>query len=312
MFLGSKIPILQDRAAMFKAVRLFFEERGVLEVDTPMLSKAAPIDAHIDILETKAFHNQIGYLHSSPEYGMKKLLAMGLSDIFQLSHVYRQGELSSKHQVEFSMIEWYRSSFSLSELLQETLALIFLFTGKLPYEIVRYDLLLQSKHPIDPLNCSLQELKTYCSELGLQLDSTDRDVYLSFLWDLAEVDLGRGKITCVTHFPATQAALSRIVVEEGISYASRFECYAQGLELANGYHELTDPTEQRARLLEQNSKRISLNKPELPIDEKFLEALHHLKSQDFFGVAVGFDRLMMLRHNTEDITHILPLSWEEV
>jgi elongation factor P--(R)-beta-lysine ligase len=306
------IEILQDRAAMFKSVRLFFDERGVLEVDTPILSKSAPIDAHIDILETQASFNQKGYLHSSPEYGMKKLLAKGVGDIFQLSHVYRQGELSSRHQIEFTMIEWYRKDFSFSKLLEETKELIFLFLGELPYELLHYETLLQRVHHIDPFTTPVKDLSDLCKNHGLDINSDDRDVYLSFLWDIAEQSLGDNKLSFITHFPASQAALSKTFEEKGKSYASRFECYYQGMELANGYHELTDPIEQKKRLLEQNKKRLSLDKTPLPIDEGFLNALNILSHENYFGVAVGFDRLMMLRHHADNITDILPLGWDEL
>lgn len=295
---------------MFQSVRSFFAERGVLEVDTPMLSPYAPIDAHIDILETQAISDQLGYLHSSPEYGMKKLLAEGLTDIFQLSHVYRQGELSAKHQIEFTMLEWYRSGFSFTQLIQETYALITLFLGQTACTTLRYEEVFQSILSIDPFASSLEDLAQRCLELGLSASSFDRELYLSFLWDQIEPSLGHGRLTCITHFPASQAALSRTFVEDDKQYARRFECYYQGMELANGYHELTDPVEQKTRLIAQNNKRISCNKKPLPIDEGFLHALQQLHDRDFFGVAVGFDRLMMLRHHTHDISTILPLSWQ--
>lgn len=304
--------ILQDRATMFKQVRSFFEERGVLEVDTPILSRSAPIDAHIDILETIPFPNQKGFFHSSPEYGMKKLLAKGLGDIFQLCHVFRQGEVSSKHQIEFTMIEWYRQNFSFSQLLEETKELIFLFVGELPYEIVKYETILQHTYQIDPFFTSLDTLRRLCKKLGLYADSSDADLYLHFLWDLAEASLGKKKLTFVTHFPASQAALSKTFQEKGNHYASRFECYYQGTELANGYHELTDANEQKKRLLEQSRKRAALHKPILPIDEGFLKALENLSHREYFGVAVGFDRLMMARHHAPHIETILPLGWDEV
>lgn len=309
---NTSLTILQDRAAMFKAVRFFFEKRNVLEVDTPMLSKSAPIDANIDILETEAFFDQKGYLHSSPEYGMKKLLAKGLGDIFQLSHVYRQGEVSARHQIEFTMIEWYRKEFSFSRLLEETKQLIFLFLGKLPHEILHYETVLKKEFHINPLSLPLQKLSDFCNALGLDASSDDRDFYLSFLWDIAEQSLGKHHLSFVTHFPASQAALSKTFEEKGNHYASRFECYYHGMELANGYHELTDAKEQSKRLVEQNNKRMSLNKKPLPIDESFLKALDSLSDQEYFGVAVGFDRLMMLRHNASHIAEILPLSWDEV
>lgn len=302
---------LRDRAFMFKKVRSFFEERSILEVDVPILASTAPIDPYIDILEMEAFPHQKGYLHSSPEYGMKKLLAKGLHNIYQMSHVYRKEELSPKHAIEFTMIEWYRSPFSFLALLEETKELIHLFLNNLPYEIISYSAALEKTHSINPLLLSLEDLSLFCKNLGLSIKSSDKDVYLSFLWDLAEKTLGQDKLTFITHFPASQAALSNTFEENGVHYASRFECYHQGLELANGYHELTDANEQRKRLIESSLKRASLEKSPLPIDEKFLSALKALTDKEFYGVAVGFDRLMMLRHKVSDIQEILPLSWKD-
>lgn len=305
---NSLVAILQDRAYLFKAVRSFFESKGVLEVDTPILSKSAPIDVHIDILSTQATAAHQGYFHSSAEYGMKKLLAKGLGDIFQLCHVFRQGEVGSYHQVEFTMLEWYRTQFSFQELILETKALIELFLGPLPYAQVKYGAVLQSTFGIDAFTTPISILKKITYDLGLQLDTDDRDVYLSFLWDKAEESLD-SHLTCVTHFPASQAALAKTFEDNNCLYAARFEFYYKGLELANGYHELTDPKEQHKRLVEQNAKRLALGKESLPLDLDFIEALNHLQSQEFYGVAVGFDRLMMLRHHKDNIEHILPLGW---
>jgi len=294
---------------MFRAVRDFFAARNVLEVDTPLLSPFAPIDVHIDILETEAIAQQTGYLHSSPEYGMKKLLAMGSPDIFQLSHVYRQGEIGPKHQIEFSMIEWYRSHFSFAQLIEETYQLCLLFLDNLPLETLRYAEAFQKTHSLDPFSCSLQELRARSCELGLESPLEEKESYLTFLWDAVENSLGDHCITCVTHFPGSQAALAKTTTENGINYASRFELYHKGIELANGYHELTDPLEQKHRFVLANQKRVALGKKPLPIDEELLQALKLLQNQDFFGVAVGFDRLMMLRHKTMEIRDILPLCW---
>jgi len=296
---------------MMKAVRSFFEGRYVLEVDTPILTSTAPIDPHIDILETEVSPQRKGYFHSSPEYGMKKLLAKGFSNIYQLSHVYRKGEIGPKHAVEFSMIEWYRSPFSFAQLVEETRELISLFLGDLPYDIVPYGFLLENVHGINPLTCSLEKLSSFCQSLGFYEATSDRDIYLSFLWDLVEPHLGKDKLTFVTHFPASQAALSNTFEEHGLAYAARFETYHKGLELANGYHELTHPEEQKKRLEAALNKRASLSKPPLPLDENLIKALENLRHRDFYGVAVGFDRLMMLRHKVSHIQDILPLSWDD-
>lgn len=303
------LEILHDRAAMFKAIRAFFDERGVLEVDTPILSKSAPIDAYIDILTTQATPSHLGYFHSSPEYGMKKLLAKGLGDIFQLSHVFRQGEVGLRHQVEFTMLEWYRSAFSLDRLVQETKALISLALGDLPYTQLTYSAVFETVFGINPITITLDDLKRIAASRGFTSSSLDKDVYLSFLWDIAESKLDPNALVCVTHFPASQAALAQTFAEKDQLYAARFEFYCQGVELANGYHELTDPLEQTRRLHEQNAKRVALGKEPLPIDYAFIKALESLSSQEFFGVAVGFDRLMMLRHNKLNIEDILPIGW---
>ncbi len=314
MFLESNscIEILQDRAAMLKAVRQFFDERGVLEVDTPMLSPYPPIDAHIDILSTETLKEKLGYFHSSPEYGMKKLLAKGLGDIFQLSHVFRKGEVGNIHQIEFMMIEWYRQNFSFQKLIDETKNLIFLFLGSMPYEMIKYENVFKKTFKIDPFTISLEDLNALCKKQGLCSPSDDRDTLLGFLWNIAEEDLGFDRLTCVTHFPASQAALSQTFKENQREYAARFEFYCEGIELANGYHELTDSIEQKKRLMIENKKRESLGKEKLPLDEKFLLALENLGDKEFFGVAVGFDRLMMIRHQKDGIEDILPLGWSEM
>lgn len=303
--------ILKDRAAMFHAVRSFFEKKGVLEVDTPILSKTAPIDAHINILKTEVLDNQSGFLHSSAEYGMKKLLALGAGDIYQLCHVFRQGELSHLHQIEFTMLEWYRHQFTFDQLVLETKELIELFLGIKPSEHLRYDEILRSHFGIDPFQASIETLHTLCEKNGFICTQKDKETYLHFLWDLAEKRLGDEKLTFVTHFPAWQAALSHVFEEQGILYAARFECYYQGIELANGYHELTDPCEQKKRLLLENAKRGALGKESLPLDEEFLEALGYLKNLTFHGVAVGFDRLMMLRHKATHIEDVIALGWTQ-
>lgn len=302
---SSPVTILKDRAAMFKAVRLFFEERDVLEVDSPVLSKYPPIDAYIDILKTEPTTSQVGYFHSSPEYAMKKLLAQGIGDIFQLSHVFRHGENSPLHLVEFTMLEWYRKNISLSSLLHETKELIFLFLPSLPIEVIKYEDVFLHYFGISPYEKNSTFLQNLCQEHGFYSSSYSLESCLDFLMSLAEKSLGAQKLTFVTHFPVWQAALSKTFTEDQREYAGRFECYYQGIELANGYHELLDPIEQRRRLMIQNQKRALLGKEEYPIDEQLLDALEKLKHEEYCGVAVGFDRLMMLRHSAQAIDEVV-------
>jgi len=278
---------------MLGTARAFFAERGILEVDTPILGNAAPIDLHIEIISTSTDR----YLHSSPEYGMKRLLAEGIGDIYQLGHVFRAGEVGRLHNPEFTMAEWYRLNFTFEQLLEETLDFIRLFLGPLPSRVLTYK----------------QALEMYAKDAPLPAEAADwdEDTRSSYLMGfVVEPQIGHDELTVIIHFPAAQAALARTTLIEGEYVAERFEIYYRGTELANGYHELTDAAEQRVRLHAANKLRRAHNKPELPIDENFLSALH-IGLPDCCGVAVGFDRLMLLRHNAESLAEILPFAWEE-
>jgi len=259
---------LAARAKFLRKERNFFHDRNITEVDTPMLHPGAPIDAYIDIMK---IDSEELYLHSSPEYRMKELLAGGSGDIYQLSKVYRLGENGPWHTPEFTMIEYYRLGYTLKQLIDETLELINLFLPKKC--VTRYTfqeaLKLTDKKP--PVHFSKQE--------GLH-----------YIWATeVEPNMPKDHLTVVTPFPAEEAALSKIIGGK----AQRFEIYYNGIELANGFDELQDATEQRKRLHKANTKRKAMGKPQLPIDEPFLSAL---KSglPDCCGVAIGFDRLIKL------------------
>ncbi len=288
----SKITRLKDRAAMLAQARAFFSKRNILEVDCPILCGAAPIDLHIEIMSTSSNR----YLHSSPEYGMKRLLAQGIGDIYQLCHVFREGEVGRLHNPEFTMAEWYRHAFSFEQLIEETLDFIRLFLGPLPAERLSHK----------------QALETYAQNAPLPAEASgwDFDTLSAYLMAfVVEPQLGKDTLTVITHFPASQAALAQTTTIDGETVAERFEIYYQGTELANGYHELTDAKEQRTRLHMANALRAAHNKSTLPIDEHFLDALN-TGLPDCCGVAVGFDRLMLLRHKAESLSEILPFHWE--
>ena len=262
---------------MLALSRSFFAQRDILEVDVPILSPTASIDLHIDLIEAQCCGER-AFLHSSPEYGMKRLLAEGIGDIYQISHVFRDNERGSRHTPEFMMAEWYRIGFTFQKMLTETLDFIYLFLDTLPqaHETVSYhDVFIRSigRYPL-----SLEE----------------RDAIYAFE---IEPHFGKETLTVITDFPPEQAALSKIG-ESGM--AERFEVYFQGIELANGYHELIDSEEQRSRIMTTNKEREKYGKRALPIDEKFIDALEQ-GIPDCCGVAVGFDRLMMLRHQLEEI-----------
>jgi len=294
MSLASNRGTIEQRAAMLAAARHFFAERKILEVDTDILRPAAPIDAHIDVMHVNMGSGQTGYLHTSPEYEMKKLLAKGSGDIYQLGHVYRAGEEGPRHHPEFTMAEWYRVGMDYNSFIQETLDFIALFLPDLPSEILSYRQAFLEIGQIDYLN---DDLSPHLHPFSPSAINWDRDTQLSLLFShLIEPHLGKGRLTIITDYPASQAALAKAVTVDGIKVGRRFEIYYDGVELANGFDELTDPIEQRARLEEANSQRIALGKQPLPIDEEFIAALHHLPES--CGVAVGFDRLMMLMTHT--------------
>lgn len=279
MSLGSinRLEILRDRAEMLARCRAFFAERGVLEVDTPILSRAGAIDLHIDLIKSICCKEE-AYLHSSPEYGMKRLLAEGMGDIYQLSHVFRDHEWGCSHTSEFMMAEWYRIGISFQKMLEETIFFIRLFLEEIPeqYAFFTYKeafLRFAGSYPNSP---------------------EERDSIYAFE---VEPRFPTGMLTVVTDFPPEQAALAQIG-ENGL--AERFEIYFQGKELSNGYHELTDPEEQLTRLVETNRERVKIGKNPITLDHDFIGALKK-GLPDCCGVAVGFDRLMMLRHDLEEI-----------
>ncbi|MBM3197739.1 MAG: EF-P lysine aminoacylase GenX [Chlamydiae bacterium] len=310
---SDKIERLKARAIFLQKTRAFFQERGVTEVDTPILGKSAPIDEHIEIMQVTTGYGT-GYLHSSPEYAMKRLLALGMGDIFQLSHVFRQGELGKLHNPEFTMIEWYRLSCSFSSIIEETIALVRLFLGPLPHKIVSYREALFHYAQIDYLNASEEELVSCSQKYGIHLSSktySDKETLLHLIMSMVvEPHLGHNELTVLIDYPASQAALALTTQKGEECVAKRFEVYHQGIELANGYEELTDAREQELRLKKTLIKRSVAHKEELPIDEQFLQAL-----QEGFppccGVAAGFDRLFLLQQQASSLQDILPFSWEE-
>lgn len=280
---ASTINLLRSRAEMLQKARNFFAERNILEVDPCALMKCPPNDANIDVIATDE-----GFLHTSPEYAMKRLLSQGVGDCYFLGHVYRKGESGPLHNPEFTMAEWYRVGFSLDEMIQETADFLSLFLGPLPVRTLSY---------------------RNAFETFLQIDYTDlaslhrhtphpwpKETCLHYLIShKIEPHLGQGELTALIDFPPDQAALACVVEKEGELVAERFEIYYRGIELTNGYHELADAEEVRRRFEEKNKERIE----PYPIDEEFLASLQTLP--DCCGVAVGFDRALMLHHNLSSI-----------
>jgi len=312
--LASKTALLKDRASMLSKARSFFYDRGVLEVDCPALSPSAPIDTHIDVMPVLLKEGQTGYLHTSPEYGMKRLLAEGIGDIYQISHVFRAGEIGPLHNPEFTMAEWYRLGFTFEEMIEETLDFIRLFLGELPAHTMTYRQTFSHYLEIDSHAASTEELlacaKKHALDLASKETAWDKDTLLQLLLSfLIEPKLGSDGLFVLSYFPSSQAALAKTTLCDGERVACRFEIYYRGIELANGYHELTDPVEQRKRLEAANRARCLAGKKLLPIDERFLEALEK-GLPDCCGVAVGFDRLMQMRHQLTELKEVIPFSWD--
>ena len=316
MSLESKIPLLKDRAHMFHRARLFFSNLGLLEVDTPILSPAAPIDLHIDIMTTQMHDGRTGFFHSSPEYAMKRLIGAGLTDIYQISHVFRFGEEGRLHNPEFTMMEWYQKDCSFEKIIKDTVSFIKIFLGDIPEAQMSYRDLVNKYTGIDYVTASIEDLTNYIKETSEgypeDLLSWDKDTLLQYIISFfIEPDLGKEELFILKHFPASQGALAKLQTKGDEMIALRFEIYYQGIELANGYHELTDPKEQQKRLEQANLKRSSIGKKEMPIDLELIAALEK-GLPDCSGVAVGFDRLMMLRHKKQTLSPILPFTWNEL
>jgi len=279
---------LGRRADLLTAARAFFEQRGVMEVDVPALNFYAPVDLHIDLFSTVGLDGATRYLHSSPEQGMKRLLSLGVGDCYQLSHVFRDDPTGPLHRCEFTMAEWYRIGFSQQEMIDETVAFASLFCEMEGVDQMSYH---RALHQYASVDWQSGDLRGCLAHHGIECDlDLSRDDLLSLVVGcVVEPALPKRRWTVITDFPASQAALAKIEGE----CAQRFELYGGGMELANGYVELTDADEQERRFRQANQQRIDLGKEALPLDQTLLGALRR-GLPECCGVAVGFDRLMLL------------------
>ena len=300
--------VIQDRAAMLAQARSFFATRGVLEVDCCALQPCAAIDSQIDVIEAAVTPQDVGYLHTSPEYAMKRLLSSGSGDIFYLGHVFRQGEIGRHHSPEFTMAEWYRVGFSFEEMIEETCDFIELVLGKRRRRSLTYRAAFEEYVGIDYSAANLVDAAKKL-EPSLNCAAWSQEALRQFILSHAiEPKLGRGELTALTHYPPSEAALACVVEQNGEQVAERFEIYSDGLELANGYHELADADELRRRFTEENATRQAAGKPAYALDEPFLQALAG-DFPDCCGVSVGFDRLMLLRHKAKALAEVLPFAF---
>lgn len=306
---------LKRRARIFARIRAFFAHRDVLEVETPALSGAATPDPALHSFSTRftgpgAALGKTLYLHTSPEYPMKRLLAAGSGDIFQLCKVFRDGELGRWHNPEFTLLEWYRVGFDHLRLMEEVADLVLdaLHDSRRPAatERVSYREAYVRHAGIDPHTAGIDAWRAAAQRSGIALaqEPNDIDGWRDLILTHAiEPHLGRGRLTFIYDYPASQAALARIRPGDP-PLAERFELYLDGIELANGFHELGDAAEQRRRLERDAHRRREGGLPTSPLDERMLAALAH-GLPDCAGVALGIDRLIMLSAGATVIQDVL-------
>ena len=315
---GATPDMLRRRAALLGASRAFFADRGVLEVDTPIVVNAPVSDvhihsAHVTFTDGAGRSVQRCYLHTSPEYAMKRLIAGGLGDIYQICHVVRGLERGRLHNAEFTLIEWYRMGWSLEALMDEVEALTRTLLGPraaaLASERLSYREAFRQHLDIDPFDAPLQTLAAAARAAGFAGESADRDELLELLMSVRiGPALGGGALTFVHGYPASQAALARVDPTEPRA-AQRFELYLSGIELANGFHELADAREQRERFEQDQRVRQRRGLEIAPLDEQLLGALA-AGLPDCSGVALGFDRLVMLAVDAVRIDEVIPFPIE--
>ncbi|MDR5868194.1 EF-P lysine aminoacylase EpmA [Halomonas koreensis] len=312
----AEIATLRERARLLGEVRAFFAERGVLEVETPVLGHGGSTDMHLASLAceatTPAGRERL-WLQTSPEFHMKRLLAEGSGPIYQIARSFRDGEVGARHNLEFTMLEWYRPGLDLDGLIEETGTLIrrILPADPGPVRRRRYRELFREHLELDPFTEPLDVLRRLAGERGgLDMAEAERDDCLDLLISLViEPHLGRDGIDVVVDYPASQAALARRHrdPEDGEWVASRFEIYRQGLELANGYDELTDAAEQRERFAEDNAARRAAGLPEVDVDSRLLAALEAGMPAGS-GVALGLDRLFQLALGKDSVAEVMAFA----
>jgi len=323
---SASLQTLVLRAGALAGTRRFLDSRGYLEVDVPLLSADRVIDPNLAPFavlnadgERNAEVSRPYHLQTSVEFGMKRLLAAGARAIYQLSHVFRAGERGPRHNPEFTMLEWYRVGDTHLEQMAETEELVvhlFALCGRSlprPFGRITYQAAFERSLGIDPLRASTGELSRVARDRQLpvpdSLELSDRDGWLNLLLAFCvEESLGVERPEFVCDYPASQAALARLRPGDP-PVAERFELYLRGIELCNGYHELTEAHELRGRIQSESDRRAGAGLPPLPIHNRLLESMEH-GLPPCAGTALGFDRVLMLALQADSIDKVIPFPWD--
>jgi lysyl-tRNA synthetase class 2 len=315
----ARTEILQRRAALLWSIRQFFHDCDMAEVHTPILSHDTVIDRHIDPvclpganLAIPATDGAMLYLQTSPEFCMKRLMAAGMKAIYQVAPVFRAGERGTFHNPEFTMVEWYRVGDRLSEGIQLLSDLVKSVLKVPQVDLLSYQQAFQLHASCDPLSCTVEDLADAARALRLGVSSNwsdDRDDWLNLLFaEAVQPRLGWSNPVIVTHYPATQSALARQSAEDERT-AERFELFINGIELANGYHELVDAGEFERRNQTVSAQRAQDGKPQLPDESRLLAAMRD-GLPACSGCALGFDRLVMVATGAKSIDEVMAFPIE--
>ena len=304
LFKSDITEVLKARHGLLRAIRDFFYSRDYIEVETPNLMNTSPPDPHIDPLEVFIGGRGPFYTHTSPELHMKKLLQYRVERIFQICKVYRVEEFEEVHNVEFTMLEWYlRGTYE--DAMEETAQLVELATRKKrPYIVYDLERLIADCTEINPFQHDRDEFYKALKGKGFAgIDEKDtwNDLFFKLFIQEVEPELDQGKPYFLVDWPMS---ISTMAKRKGVNKVERFELYMNGLEIANGYTELLDPVEQRARFVADNKERERLGKKAFEIDENFIEALSSLGGP-YTGVSLGIDRLLMVLMGKKTINEVL-------
>ena len=309
--------VLRQRAAVYREIREFFHVRGVLEVETPVLSQSGNTDPNIRSFQLNFGGPAAGgaakrWLRTSPEFPLKRLLADGIGDCYEIGKVFRDGEFGRRHNPEFSMLEWYRVGWDHRRLADEAVTLLMtLFAGAgrpLQRRDTTYRRLFMDAVGLDPMLVSDATLAvSVSSRIDISLDGLARDDLLDLLLThVIEPGFTEGQLTVIHDFPASQCALAKLRRDD-VVVAERFEIYVGGAELANGYHELNDAAEQRRRFQNDLARRRDGDSEAPATDERLLQSLESLP--DCAGIAMGLDRLMLCLFGKTEMSEVLAFDF---